>query len=308
MNILYANATSFKNQYTNQLVKYPNITSNVSSGANLINITSNVAVPFSHIKVSPHTTNSSTLFTGTESGRLFKVLNANASPSSTEIGDQDFPTGYISCVAVGGSEDSLLVTFSNYGVSSIWQTYNGGTSWEEKEGDLPDMPIRWAVYHPDNAKKAIIATELGVWFTDQLDQTDPEWIPVNDGLANVRVDMLDMRDNDHTVLAATHGRGLAITTFNPVGIREMVERESDLIVLSPNPSSGIFRFQFNAQNSGSAEVAIFDMQGRQILNEDLGDISGFFTKDFDLSSYPKGHYVIRFRYSNVIYTKKLMLL
>ena len=51
------------------------------------------------------------------------------------------------------------------------------------------MPIRWAIYDPNNAKKALLATEIGVWYTDELDQLSPEWIPVNEGLANVRVDM-----------------------------------------------------------------------------------------------------------------------
>lgn len=307
LNILYANATTFKNEYPNRLIKYTNITSNVGSGASLITITQNVNVPFSHIKVSPHTTSSSSLFVGTESGRLFKVRNANTSPNSTEIGDQNFPLGNISCVAVGGSEDSLLVTFSNYGISSIWQTYDGGSNWEEKEGNLPDMPIRWAIYHPRNSKKALIATELGVWFTDELDQSNPEWIPVNDGLANVRVDMLKIRESDYTVLAATHGRGLAISTF-PVGIKESVERESNRITLSPNPSQGVFKFTFDAQDSGISEILIFDMQGKQVYNENLGKINGLFTKNINLSSSPKGQYIIRFSHSNVVFTKKIMLI
>lgn len=307
LNILYANATGFRNQNSNQLVKYTNISSNVSSGASFITITQNVNVPFSHIKVSPHSTNSTSLFAGTESGRLFKVLNANTSPNSSEIGDQNFPLGNISCVAIGGSEDSLLVTFSNYGVSSIWQSYNGGSSWEEKEGNLPDMPIRWAIYHPKDAKRALIASELGVWFTDQLDQSNPEWIPVNDGLANVRVDMLEIRESDYTVLAATHGRGLAITTF-AVGIDDIIVQESSRISLSPNPSKGKIRFTFNAQNSGLAEILIFDMQGKQIYSENLGVISGIFSKEIDLSSSPKGQYIIRFRYSNIMFTKKLILI
>ncbi len=307
LNILYANATGFRNQYNNKLVKYVNVTSNVGNGASFIDITSNVNVPFSHIKVSPHTTNSTTLFAGTESGRLFKVQYANVDPSSTEIGDSNFPTGYISSIAVGGSEDSLLVTFSNYGVSSIWQTYNGGTSWEEKEGDLPDMPVRWSIYDPNSAKKALIATELGVWFTDQLDQTNPEWIPVNDGLSNVRVDMLKIRESDHTVLAATHGRGLATTTFGTVGISEPIEHESNRIILSPSPSNGYFNFKFDAQNSGQAEIAVFDIQGKQIYKEYLGEINGTFTRDFDLSSATKGQYIIRFRHENKIFTKKLIL-
>jgi len=111
-------------------------------------------------------------------------------------------------VAVGNSEDNLLVTFSNYGVSSVWLTNNGGTTWMEKESNLPDMPIRWAVFHPENNGQALLATEIGVWATKTLNSVEPEWAPAVDGLANVRVDMLRLRKSDTTVLAATHGRGL----------------------------------------------------------------------------------------------------
>jgi len=114
----------------------------------------------------------------------------------------------MSCVAVGESEDDLLVVFSNYGVSSVWLTKDGGETWLEKEGNLPDMPIRWAVFHPENNGQALLATEIGVWATKTLNAVEPEWAPAVDGLANVRVDMLRLRKSDNTVLAATHGRGL----------------------------------------------------------------------------------------------------
>ena len=75
------------------------------------------------------------LYISTQSGRLFRVENSQFSPDVTDITGTGFPTGNISCIAMGGSEDTLLVTFSNYGVPSVWQTVNNGRSWENKEGD-----------------------------------------------------------------------------------------------------------------------------------------------------------------------------
>ena len=65
--------------------------------------------------------------------------------------DDDFPTANISSIDIGSSENELLVTFSNYGVSSIWYTQDGGLNWEEKESTLPDMPVRWGLLHPDDS-------------------------------------------------------------------------------------------------------------------------------------------------------------
>lgn len=161
----------------------------------------------SHLRVSPHTTTSTTLFAGTLSGKVFKITTADATPSSTDI-TGSLPTGSVSCIEIGASEDELLVTFSNYGVTSIWYTADGGSTWTSKEGNLPDMPVRWALFNPNNRSEVLIATELGVWKTTDLGSADPTWTSSNSGLANVRTDMLQLRTSDNEVIAATHGRGL----------------------------------------------------------------------------------------------------
>jgi len=206
-NILYSNAVLSLGGAKNVLYRLSGIPS--SNTREIITIGSNSNVPFSHIAYSPYSpAGTSTLFVGTESGKLYKVTNAESGSTTVEIGDPDFPTSFLSCVAVGNSENNLLVTFSNYGVSSVWLTNNGGATWMEKESNLPDMPIRWAVFHPENNGQALLATEIGVWATKTLNSVEPEWAPAVNGLANVRVDMLRLRKSDTTVLAATHGRGL----------------------------------------------------------------------------------------------------
>ncbi len=161
----------------------------------------------SAIKVSPNTANR--VFFGSQTGRVVRVDNANtATPTITNI-STGLPAAYVSCVEVEtGNDNHLLVTFSNYGVNSVWESLNGGTSWTSVEGNLPDMPIRWALFNPSNGDQAILATELGVWSTDNLNTTSTVWGASNSGLANVRVDMLQLRTSDKLVIAATHGRGL----------------------------------------------------------------------------------------------------
>ncbi|GAB5558070.1 MAG: hypothetical protein SchgKO_22830 [Schleiferiaceae bacterium] len=162
----------------------------------------------SHLRVSPHTTTSTTLFVGTGNGEIYKVTNAQgASPSSTLISGT-LPSGNISCIEVGYSENVLFVTYSNYGMTSVWRTYNGGTTWQNMEGDLPDMPVRWCLLNPNDSTEMLLATEVGVWSSNNILSASPNWTPTNSGLANVRVDMLQMRNSDYEVLAATHGRGL----------------------------------------------------------------------------------------------------
>jgi PKD domain len=161
----------------------------------------------SAVRVSPNTANR--VFFGIDNGRVVRVDDAHtAAPTSTNI-STGLPGGYVTCVEVEtGNDNHLLVTYSNFGLTSIWESINGGTSWTSVEGNLPDMPVRWALFNPNNNDQAIIATELGVWSTDDLSGGTTVWGASNSGLANVRVDMLQLRTSDKLVIAATHGRGL----------------------------------------------------------------------------------------------------
>ena len=169
------------------------------------------------IKVSPNTP--TTIYIGNDQGNVYQVLNANtgASINSTDISG-GLPMGWIASIDVEkGNEHHMLVTLSNYGVNSVWETFDGGTTWVSVEGNLPDMPIRWGILSPINNDQALVATDLGVWTTDNLDGGTTVWGSTNSGLANVRCDMIKYRHDDGTlrsaatsatVAVATHGRGL----------------------------------------------------------------------------------------------------
>ncbi len=161
-----------------------------------------------HISCSPNTANR--VFFGLNNGRVVRVDNAHTTtPTGTNITGAGMPATSVSCIAVEtGNDNHLLVTYSSYGVNSIWETTNGGTSWTSVEGNVPDMPVRWALFSPLSNSQAMIATELGVWTTDLLSGGTTVWAPSSSGLANTRVDMLQIRTSDNLVSAATHGRGL----------------------------------------------------------------------------------------------------
>ena len=212
-NIIYANKVRFNGGQSNRIIKITNIESNPNTET--ISLSTNSSVYFSALKLSPFSSgNSMDLFIGTQSGRLYRVNNVNANPNTVEIGSPNFPTANISSIDIGSNINEIFVTFSNYGVSSVWMSVDGGLSWNEKESNIPDMPIRWGLLHPDDSNFALLATEIGVWSTSNLLSDSPTWLPASNGLANVRVDMLSIRPSDNMVLAASHGRGLFYGIFD----------------------------------------------------------------------------------------------
>jgi trimeric autotransporter adhesin len=161
------------------------------------------------IKVSPHTSNR--VFFGTNSGKIVMVDNANlSSPAATDLTGSGMPGATVSCIAIGTNDSNMIATYSNYGVSGhIWVTNTGGGSggWANITGNFPDIPVRWALFYPDDNTKAIIATEMGVYETNLINGSSTIWTQ-DPTFPIVRTDMLKYRQSDGTILAATHGRGL----------------------------------------------------------------------------------------------------
>ena len=154
---------------------------------------------------------------GTGTTIVFIDGASSAAPSVASLAPPAdlFPGVTISCIEVDPNDSGhLLVTASNYGVTSVYEITGadtGSPEWSNVEGSLPDMPVRWALFYPGDSDKALIATELGVWGTQNLDGGNTNWLPTNKGLAHTRVDMLQRRESDGLIAAATHGRGLFTT-------------------------------------------------------------------------------------------------
>ncbi|PID95181.1 MAG: hypothetical protein CSA95_00700 [Bacteroidetes bacterium] len=236
-NILFNNGVKYTGANAHKIHRYANVPL-IGSSSYFTVPTGDVAY-FSAITYSRHSDEGDpVIFVGTNAGKLFRVNNADApNPQSSEITGTNFPIGNISSIAVGGSADTLLVTFSNYGVPSVWQTYDGGQTWNNIESDLPDMPIRWALYHPENSLQVMLATETGIWTTVNAAAEEVTWTPNTLGLGNVRVDMIRVRTADNKVVAATHGRGLHVADW-PVDLSVKIqETETESLSLYPNPAT-----------------------------------------------------------------------
>lgn len=166
------------------------------------------------VVASPYTTGS--IYAGSSTGKVYKITGANtasgsADATATNIGSTSFPSGTVSCIAIGTNESNIAVIISNYGVNNIWQTTNGGATWIQIDGNLPDMPVRWGVFPTGINTSLIVATEAGVYSSGTINGASTVWTP-SPGFPTVRTDMLKIRASDGTLVAATHGRGLWTST------------------------------------------------------------------------------------------------
>ena len=278
---------------------------NTSSSANTLTIsslvtrgsgTSNTPTAF---RVSPYTKDR--VFIGGSKGAITRLDNASTVTTSTvnanttDITGSDFDSGYVSCVNTGTSDNFLVATFSSYGVKHVFVSNNAGVSWTNIDGTpgsggLPDVPVRWAVFDPQNNNRLFIATEVGVYSTDNANGANTVWA-AETTFPTVRTDALQIRLSDNTMLAATHGRGLFTAVIPSIpevrfsaGFASYAEARSD--------SSGARRFtdypvdvSIISAPTGNATVT-YSLQGG---NTALEGLDFEFTTNGDFTNPSKQH-------------------
>ena len=256
-NILYASGVA------NAFVRW----SNPQTGSTFasVSMTALASGTVSAVKVSPFAANT-VYFAGGASGvapSLIKATNANATPTFTNIiGTSMKVTGAnISNIEFGATANDIIVSFSNYGVSNVWVTNDGGISWTTIDGNLPDMPVRHAMFYPGSNTKAIIATETGVWQTELINGSSTTWDPET-GFPNVRTDMLQYRETDGLLAAATHGRGIFTTNLNAAADTQAPTAPTALTASSITTTSASLSWTASTDNVG---VTAYDVYQDNIL-------------------------------------------
>ena len=87
------------------------------------------------------------------------------------------------------------------GVGLVFETSNGGTSWSDISGNLPDAPMDDVVFENGNL---VVGSDFGAFTSSDNGAT---WSRLGTNLPNVVVSQLTLDPNGQLV-AATHGRGI----------------------------------------------------------------------------------------------------
>jgi hypothetical protein len=301
LDILYSDYTAGT---TYQIRRYKNIKTGVINKTLMTNslLTSQPTA----LTVSKYTTTSTTLLVGTRSGKLYRLTNADNALAGlvtwTDITGPAF-VGSVSDIEYGASENEIFVTFHNYNVVSVWYTNNGGTTWQNKEGNLPDIPVKAFLKNPLNANEAIVGTELGIWFTNDFNSSSPNWYQSYNGMSNVKVTDLDLR-NDNVVFAATYGRGVFSGAFTSTTLSNSNFDNEKAISIYPNPSTGIINVNIK-DYSGKVEYSVFDINGRVVFKDYDSNISS--QKQLNLGQLSKGIYIVKVATDTLNYSERIIL-
>jgi len=79
------------------------------------------------------------------------------------------------------------------------------------------------------------------------------------------------------------------------------------LAIYPNPSLDIFNITFTSENIQDLKVRIVNVIGEEVVNEDLQQFIGEYTKQIDLTNNSKGIYFLEIETNDGIINKKLIL-
>jgi hypothetical protein len=163
------------------------------------------------IAVAP--SDSNTVYIGTSDAKVQVTINAGlgASATWTDI-TSTLPNRTITMVAVDPLHSmTAYVTasgFSGFGgdlQGHVFKTINGGGSWTDMSGNLPNTPVNDIVIDPDLPNTFYVGTDVGVFRTINGGTT---WTTLSSGLPTVAVVGLKFHHPSRTLRAVTHGRSV----------------------------------------------------------------------------------------------------
>lgn len=162
------------------------------------------------------------------------------------------PNHSITYIAVHATDpNKVWITYSGFtAVNKVYFTSNGGSSWTNLTGNLPNLPVNCVVHSIGTNDGVYVGTDAGVFYRDN---ELGNWIPYMNGLPRVVVSELEIHYGSSTITAATYGRGtwraplFSVEPFDAVLVN----------ILSPSGNSCTAQLnpQLLVQNAGSQTIS-----------------------------------------------------
>ncbi|HHZ65835.1 MAG TPA: T9SS type A sorting domain-containing protein [Flavobacteriales bacterium] len=230
--------------------------------------------------------------------------------------------------------NNVVIALGNYGNNvNVKRSTNalGAGSFSSIQGDLPNMPVYDALIEKHDSNKIILATEYGIYASDNGMDASPTWTEENTGMARVPSFMLiqQLHKNDNctgvtnegVIYVATHGRGFFKETMYadsqatdvctlPVGIEDPIADAPAIeMEFYPNPViNGSGNLSFTMKTSEVVILKIYNISGKLVDAVALGKkVAGDHTVNVSMNELGAGTYFVQLSSSAGSATTKVML-
>lgn len=101
--------------------------------------------------------------------------------------------------------DRAYAVVGGFLTGHVFSTTDGGRTWVDRSGNLPDLPVNAVLYDPADPAGVYVGTDLGVFHSAA---GGGFWTPLDDAFPMVAVFDLAAQPGTGRLVAATHGRGM----------------------------------------------------------------------------------------------------
>ncbi|MFN8492306.1 MAG: hypothetical protein U0350_32195 [Caldilineaceae bacterium] len=154
--------------------------------------------------------NPSVIYVGTSDGNV--QVTTNTGGAWTNVTKAPLPNRFVSKIAVDPANAQIAyVVYNGFNTHTpdtpghVFKTSDGGASWQDISGNLPDVPVLAFVFDKQQANTFYIGTDTGVFRSTDGGRN---WEPFNNGLPNVAVVDLALSGDGSQLIAGTHGRSI----------------------------------------------------------------------------------------------------
>ena len=265
-----------------------------------------------------------TIYAGTDDGNVSVTFDGG---DNWEVISNNLPDRWITRVAVAPDNNlEAYVTISGYRddvyLPHVFRTFDGGQTWEDISGNLPEAPVNDIIIDTHNGKRFYVATDVGVY---EKEDSEDNWFKLGNDLPNVPVTDIDLHNPTRNLVAATYGRSLHKISLDQITDVDDVSELPDNFHLSqnyPNPFNPTTTIEFTIptppqpspyQGEGLREglvtLKIYDILGNEIstlVNEPKSP--GTYEIQFNASNLTSGVYFYKIETEKFSQSKKMILL
>jgi hypothetical protein len=144
------------------------------------------------------------IYAAAENGRVF-AITYSATAARWSIAELASPrAAYISAIRVDSSS-RIWVTMSEPGGGTVWRSDDRGTTWSDKTGSLPGLPVNSIAFDNATVDRVWVSADIGVY---QSTDGGAHWSTFFQNLPNALVTDLEFHPVDRLLRAATRNRGI----------------------------------------------------------------------------------------------------
>lgn len=239
--------------------------------------------------------------------RIMKAdLTTNTATNIT--GTLPTTTSGINYIAVSDTDpNKVWVAMAGYTAGDkVFRTTDGGATWTNVSGTLPNIPVNTIVYHNGSSDRVFIGTDIGVFM---IDDSLTDWVVYGKKLPNVMVHELEINYTSNELVAATYGRGIwqtHVPNRTPVAVAAGTKATPQLKAnLYPNPTNGLVNISVE-DAQGEVLVDVYKITGDKAASYRFNAAAAKNIR-LDLSSQPFGNYIVRIQSGDAVTTKTIQL-